>query len=390
MMLKKTAFILRAGALALATATAACGGPGGPGAGQQGAPGAPQVPVAQVIVRDIAPSSEFNGALTAPKSVELRPRVSGQIVAVHVPEGGFVRRGQQLFRIDPRPFQVALDQALGQLAQAEAQAQLAAAEVDRAQRLVTTGAVSRKDYDAAVADNRARQAGVRAARASVAAARLDLSFTSVTAPINGRADRVLVTEGNMVAGGAQAAPLTTILSVDPLYVEFDVDEATYLGFVGRARQAGGTERLPVQVALMTDSGFPRSGTLDFLGNGVNRGAGTIRARAVIGNGDGALTPGLFAKVRLTTGSSREMVLVDDSAIGSDQGRNYALVLGKGSKVEYRPVTLGPVVDGLRVVQTGLRPGDTVILKGLVRPGMQVTPQRVPMQKPAAAQPEAGR
>lgn len=343
-MRKSVATLLSSGALGMALLLAACGGPSG-GQQGQGGPPTPQVPVAQVIVRELAPSSEFNGSLTAPKSVELRPRVSGQIIGVDVPEGGMVRQGQTLFRIDPRPFQVAVDQAAGNLAQAEAQAAQAQADFARAERLIATGAISRKEYDAAVAQRRAGLASTQAARAAVAAARLDLSFTRVTAPISGRVDRILVTEGNVVAGGAQATPLTTIKSVNPLYAEFDIDEATYLSFVEKARRAG-----------------------------------TIRARALVQNADGALAPGLFARIRLVTGERQQSILIDDQAVGNDQGKSFVLILAKGNKVDFRPVELGPIVDGLRVIKSGLQPSDTVIIKGLVRPGMQVVPRKGPMQQ----------
>ncbi len=379
-MRKKIAFLLAGVAIATG-GLAACSGAGGDQE-QQGAPVPPQVPVADVVVREVAPSAEFNGALTAPKSVELRPRVSGQIISVSVPEGGMVRQGQTLFRIDPRPFQVVLDQAQAQLRQAQAQAAQAQADFERAESLVETGAISRKQYDDAATQHRARQAGVQVARAAVSAAQLDLSFTHVTAPISGRVDRILVTEGNVVAGGAGSAPLTTIMSVDPLYVEFDIDEATYLNFVEQARKGGSTAKLPVEVGLMTDQDYPHSGTLDFLGNGIDRNAGTIRARALIRNPSGDLAPGLFARVKLSLGAPQSAILIDDQAVGSDQGKNYVLVVGKDSKAEYRPVELGPVIDGLRVIRSGLNPGEAIIIKGLVRPGMQVTPRKGPMVQPA--------
>ena len=390
-MRKKIAFLLAGAAIATGS-LAACSNAGGDQT-QQGAPVAPQVPVAEVIVREVAPSAEFNGALAEPQSVELRPRVSGQIISVSMPEGGMVRRGQTLFRIDPRPFQVVLDQAQAQLRQAEAQAAKAQADFERAESLVATGAIARKQYDDAATQRRAAQAGVQAGRAAVAAARLDLSFTHVTSPIAGRVDRILVTEGNMVAGGAGSAPLTTIMSVDPLYVEFDIDEATYLNFVEQARKGGSAAKLPVAVGLMTDQGYPHHATLDFLGNGIDRSAGTIRARAIIRNSGGDLAPGLFARVKLSLGAAQPAILIDDQAVGSDQGRNYVLVVGKDKKAEYRPIVLGPVIDGLRVVKSGLNPGDTIIIKGLVRPGMQVTPRKGPMVQPASAAvatPPAGR
>ena len=378
----KSALLLASVALAIGGLTSACSESGGD-QGAQAAAAAPQVPVAQVVVRELAPSAEFNGSLTAPQSVELRPRVSGAIVSVHVPEGALVRKGQLLFRIDPRPFQLALDQAAAQLRQAQSSAALAEGNFTRSEQLVATGAISRKAYDDAVAQRNAARAQVQAGNAAVAAARLDLSFTQVTAPISGRIDRVLITAGNIVGAGASAAPLTTIKSVSPLHVLFDIDEATYLNFVEQARRGSSTARLPVEIGLMTEQGYPHSATLDFLGNGIDRSAGTIRARAVIANPGGDLAPGLFARVKLTLGAPQQAILIDDQAVGSDQGKNYVLVLGQGNKAEFRPIELGPVVDGLRVVKSGLRPGETIIIKGLVRPGMQVTPRRGPMQQPRA-------
>lgn len=360
----------------------------GKAAAPAGAPMAPQVPVAEVITRTVAPSAEYTGFLAAPKTVELRSRVGGAVDAVSVPEGSLVRKGQLLFQIDPRPFQVALDTATAQLRQAEVLASQAQADFDRAQRLVATGAVARKTYDDAVSARSARQAQVQAAKAAVAAARLDLSYSRVTAPIAGRVDRVLVTEGNLVSGGAPGAAtlLTTIVSIDPLHVYFDIDEATYLNVVSRSRpgaDGSGMVSAPVQVGLTTDKGFPHKGVLDFVGNAIDRSTGTIRVRAVVPNPDGRLAPGLFARARLSTGAPREAVLVDDQAVGTDQGRNYVLVVGENNQTQYRPIELGPVVDGLRVIHSGLQAGEKIIIKGLVRPGMAVTPRMVPMRGPAA-------
>lgn len=365
--------------LALVSSNAAFGA----AAGSAGAMPAPQVPVAEVVTREVAPSAKFTGYLAASKTVELRSRVGGAVDSVSVPEGGLVREGQLLFQIDPRPFQVALETAEAQLQQATALLDQAETDFKRAETLAPNGTVSRKTYDDALAARRQRLAQVQAAKAAVAAAQLDLSFTSVRAPIAGRVDRVLITEGNLIAAGVAgtATLLTTIVSTDPLYVYFDIDEATYLDFVARARPDGSgnaTVKLPVQVGRMTDTGFPLTGVLDFLGNRVDRGTGTIRARAVLANPDGRLTPGLFARVKLATSAPRETVLIDDQAVGTDQGRRYVLVLGAGDKVEYRPVELGPINDGLRVVASGLNPGETIIIKGLVRPGMQVTPNRIAM------------
>lgn len=357
--------------------------------GKASAPAAPQVPVAEVIVRTIAPSTDFTGFLAAPKSVELRSRVGGAVDAVSVPEGSLVRKGQQLFQIDPRPFQVALDTATAQLRQAEALAGQAQADFDRAHRLVSTGAVSRKSYDDAVSARNASQAQVQVAKAAIAAARLDLSYARITAPISGRVDRVLVTEGNLVSGGAAGAAtlLTTIVSIDPVHVYFDIDEATYLNAVRHARPdaGGGKPALSVAVGLTTDRGFPYSGTLDFVANQIDRSTGTIRARAVIPNPDGQLAPGLFARARLATGGERPAILVDDQAVGTDQGKNYVLVVGKDNLAQYRAVELGQMEEGLRVINTGLQGGDRIVIKGLVRPGMAVTPRVVPMQQAAASE-----
>lgn len=258
--------------------------------------------------------------------------------------------------------------------------------ISRAEQLAPNGAISARALEIAQTAQRERHAAVQAARAAVNAARLDLSYARVTAPITGRVDRIAVTEGNVVEAGTTV--LTTIVSVDTLQVYFDIDEATYLEFVARARpDASGraTVRLPVRIGLMNEEGYPRVGTLDFLGNQVNRGTGTVRARAVIANPGGRLAPGLFARVQLDTSAPRQATLIDDGAVGNDQGQTYVLVLGAGNKVEYRPVTLGPVLEGLRVVESGLQPTDVVILKGLVRPGMAVVPRRGPMQAPAAAE-----
>ncbi|MCR3766950.1 efflux RND transporter periplasmic adaptor subunit, partial [Pseudomonas aeruginosa] len=209
-------------------------------------------------------------------------------------------------------------------------------------------------------------------RAALDAAQLDLGFTRVTAPISGRVGHIQVTEGNYVTNGVTA--LTTIVSVDPLYVYFDVDERTYLQALAPTRGKDGGEAPKVDVALLTDSGYARRSRLDFLSNIADRGTGTVRVRAVVDNQDGQLTPGLFAKVRLETGKPREQVLVADHSIGTDQGRRYVLVVGEGDRTQYRPVELGPLVDGLRVVRQGLQPGERIVVKGLVRPDMQITPR----------------
>ena len=334
----------------------------------------PGVPVAEVVVKPVTPFVEFTGSLTAVKRVELRSRVAGYIQEVSVPEGRFVEKGRSLFLIDPRPFHAAVNAAKARLREAEAASMLAQEEYARAEQLFAQKIVARARLDTVTASLNASKAQVEAAKAALDAAQLDLGFTRVTAPISGRVGHAAVTEGNYVAGGV--TPLTTIVSIDPIHVYFDVDERTYLRSLAAGRRGAnaGAPAAKVEVGLLTDKTYSRPGRVDFVANSADRGTGTVRLRAVVDNPDGQLTPGLFAKVKLETGAQQPRVLVSDQSIGTDQGRRYVLVVGKGNKTEYRPVELGPVVDGLRVIEQGLDPGERIVVKGLVRPGMQVTPQ----------------
>ncbi|MBL5826194.1 efflux RND transporter periplasmic adaptor subunit [Serratia fonticola] len=338
-------------------------------------PKPPSVPVAEVVVRPITPFVEFTGSLTAVKRVELRPRVAGYLQEVSVPEGRLVNQGDRLFLIDPREFVAAVNVAKARLREVEAASLLAKAEYARAEKLFAQKVVARAFLDTATAAVNAGKAQVDAAKAALDAAQLDLSFTRVTAPISGRVGQTLVTEGNYVASGV--TPLTTIVSINPLHVYFDVDERTYL----RSLAAGRTNATPesakatkVMVALIADKTYSRSGHVDFLANAADRGTGTMRVRAVVDNPDGQLTPGLFAKVKMETGTPQPKVLISDLSIGTDQGSRYVLVVGKGDTTEYRPVELGPMADGMRVIEQGLQAGERIVVKGLVRPGMQITPQ----------------
>jgi len=347
---------------------------------QEAAPSAapakpPTIPVAEVMVRPVTPFVEFTGSLTAVKRVELRPRVAGYIEGVSLPEGQYVEKGRALFHIDPRQFQATLNAATARLREAQAAWQLAQAEHARAEKLFAQKVVARDRLDTAAAALHAGQAQVEAAKAALETAKLDLGFARVTAPISGRVGQALVTEGNYVASGVTR--LTTIVSVDPLHVYFDVDERTYLRSLAAGR-ASASPQAPqaskVMVALLTDKTYSRPGRVDYLANTSDRATGTVRVRAVVANPDGHLTPGLFAKVKLETGAPQARVLISDQSIGTDQGSRYVLVVGKDDKTEYRPIELGAVVDGLRVVEQGLQPGERIVVKGLVRPGMQITPQ----------------
>jgi RND family efflux transporter MFP subunit len=359
----------------------------------QAAPPAPQVTVAAAISRKVTDSDEFTGRFEAVERVEVRPRVSGYISSVNFKDGTEVRKGDVLFVIDPRPYVAERDRARAQLAQARSQLTLARSERDRATKLLAQHAISQEEFDTRTSGLEQGQANVEAAQAALDAAALNLDFTRVTAPISGRIGRALVTAGNFVTNGQ--TPLTTLVSLDPIYVAFDGDEQEYLRYIRLAHEAtsnlhdpaaqktalsGHEAASPVEVGLANESGFPHAGVMVFVDNALDPMTGTIRSRALLDNHDREFTPGLFARIRLLGSSQHDAVLVNDSAIGTDQTVRYVLVLGKDNKVVYRPVQLGPVVDGLRVVESGLAAGETIVVNGLqrVRPGAQVAPHRVAM------------
>jgi len=350
-------------------------------------PPPPGVSVAPVLQRDVAEWDEFSGRLQAVDQVEIRPRVSGYIKRVTFTEGREVRKGETLFAIDPRPYQADLDRAQAQLEQARTAADLAAREVARAEKLVKVQAISREEFDSRTSAQANSVAAVRAAEAAVETARLNLEWTQVRSPIAGRVSRAEVTEGNLVqAGPPDATLLTTVVSLDSIYLYFDSDEQTYLRYSNQAATDRGkgwhTERLPVYMGLANETGFPHEGRLDFVDNRIDPATGTIRTRAIFSNRDRRFTPGLFARVKLVGGKREPALLVRDAAIGTDQDRKFVLVLAKGDSLAYRPVQLGRLSDdGLRIVRSGLEPGEQVVVNGLmrVRPGIKVTPKVVAMK-----------
>ena len=343
----------------------------------------PQVTVAAAISRKVTEFDEFTGRFEAVDRVEVRPRVSGYIASVNFTDGSEVKKGDVLFVIDPRPYAAERDKARAQLAQARSQLMLAKSERERATKLVSQHAISQEEFDTRAAGSEQAQANVEAAQAALDAAALNLEFTRVTAPISGRISRALVTDGNFVSNGQTL--LTTLVSLDPIYVTFDGDEQAYLKYTKLARESGSAReaRNPVLVGLADENGYPHQGAMVFVDNALDPATGTIHSRALLDNHARLFTPGLFARIRLLDGAQHEAVLVNDSAIGTDQTVRYVLVVGAGDKVEYRPVQLGPVIDGLRVVQSGLAPGETIVVNGLqrVRPGAQVQAQRVAMSEP---------
>lgn len=368
--------------LLAAALLAACGSEAAPSAAMS----APQVSVATVLSEPVQRWDEFTGRVSAVDSVELRPRVSGYVQRVAFVEGEDVRKGDLLYVIDPRPYRAALDQAQAQLERARSEASLAAAQNARARTLIEAKAISREDFEARTAASRQGNAAVRAAEAAVTAARLDLQFTEVRSPIDGRAGRVLVTAGNLAQ--ADATLLTTVVSQDPVYVDFEADERAWLRYGQQASDgAQAVVRNPVQVGLVSEDGYPHAGTVASVDNQVDPGTGTIRARARVSNPDRVLMPGLFARVRLAGTGTAQALLVDDKAVLTDQDRKYLYVLGAGNTAQRRDVSLGPVVNGLRVVDTGLKPGDKVIVNGLQKvfmPGMPVAPTVVAMRAATGA------
>ena len=359
-------------------------------AAQQQAAPPPQVTVAAAVSRKVTEFDEFTGRFEAVERVEVRPRVSGYISSVNFRDGDEVRKGDVLFVIDQRPYVAERDKARAQLAQARSQLALAKSERDRATKLLGQHAISQEEFDTRTAGNEQAQASVEGAQAALDSAALNLEFTRVTAPITARISRALVTSGNYVASGV--TPLTTLVSLDPIYVTFDGDEQAYLRYskLARASARGASQdatRNPVVVGLANESGYPHQGTLVFIDNALDPATGTIHSRALLENHERLFTPGLFARIRLLDSAQHDAVLVNDSAIGTDQTVRYVLVVGASNKVEYRPVQLGPVIDGLRVVQSGLTAGETVVVNGLqrVRPGAQVQPHRVAMGERASGE-----
>lgn len=344
-------------------------------------PPPPAVTVAAVPERDVTEWDEFTGRLEAVDAVEIRPRVSGYIKGVDFAEGKEVRKGAILFEIDPRPYEADLERAQAGLEQARTGAELAAREVERARKLVDVQAISREEFDSRTSAHAQGVAAVRAAEAAVQTAELNLNWTRVRSPIAGRVSRAEVTAGNLVqAGPPTATLLTTVVSLDPIYAYFEGDEQTYLRYsmLARAgtRPSSRDVRNPIYLGLANEDGlFPHQGYVDFVDNRLNPETGTIRARAVFSNKDRIFTPGLFARIKLVGSGKYHAALVLDRAIGTDQDKKFVLVLKPDSTVEYRSVEPGRLIDGLRVVTSGLKEGEQIVVNGLqrVRPGMKVTP-----------------
>ncbi len=348
------------------------------------APQAIPVSVATVEQRDVAIWDEFSGRLEAVDRVDVKSRVSGAIQAIHFREGALVKQGDLLVTIDPAPFQAEVDRAEAQVAAARARVLFTKNEEDRGKQLTESRNMSQRDLDQRTNNYREAEANLRASQAALQSAKLNLGYTEVRAPVSGRVGKREITVGNLVASGPDAPALTTLVSVSPIYASFNADEDVVLRALKsvRADAAAQTQvdRIPVQMVITTGSGAPIEGRMQLIDNQVDARSGTVRVRAVFENVDGSLMPGQFARLRMGQAQTTPALLVNERAIGTDQNKRFVMVVDADSKATYREVTLGVVVDGLRIITSGLQPGERIVVNGLqrIRPGALVAPQMVGM------------
>ena len=344
-------------------------------------PPPPQVTVALPVVKTVTEHDEYVGRFVAVDSVEIRARVSGHLEKVHFTDGQLVKQGDLLFTIDRRPFQVELEQAKANLAQAKANLDFAATDLARGKDLVGRNVISQQTFDQRTQAKSVAEANVAAQEAAVKQAALNLDYTELRAPVSGRIGDRRVSPGNLVMGGitGRTTLLATIQSTDPIRFEFTADEGSYLRYVrlaeGRA-DVNNAGKVPVKLKLLDEQIFSHPGHMDFVDNAIDASSGTIRARAVFPNPNGTFTPGMFGRIQVASGPPAETLLVPDVAIGTEQVRKYVLVVDSQNVAQAKYVTLGPLIDGLRVVASGLEAGDRVVVNGLmrVRPGAKVTPE----------------
>jgi membrane fusion protein, multidrug efflux system len=357
-----------------------------------GAPAAApvSVPVSYPVEREVTDYKDFTARIAAVDSVEMRAHVWGYLEKVNFKEGALVKKGDVLFEIDPRPYQALLDQANAKLHQDEAQLKFDEAEYERNSRLVQGNTVSRSEFEKSQAAREVDLANIAADKALIAQRALDLQYTKVTAPVSGRVSRYVVTVGNLIQSGDQGGGtvLTTIVSVDPMYAYFDVDERTIQRVQGLFREDTAMSvdeaAWPVSLGVAAETGFPHQGTINFVDNQVDPKTGTMRVRAVLPNKDGALSQGYFARVRVPVARPRQAVLVTERALDNDQGQKILYVVNDKNEVVSRAVRVGQMHDGLRTIEEGLKPGERIVVNGMqqIRPGITVEPKFVAMPTPA--------
>lgn len=378
------------GAVVAGGAAFLLGHPTSPAAAQAAPPAPPPVTVSAPVQKTVTEWDEYTGQFAAVDYVEIRARVSGYLTEIHFTDGQLVNKGDLLFIIDPRPYEIELQQAQAQHATAEATLDLANRELQRAATLREKDFVAQSTYDQRLQTMKSAAASVEAGKAAIRQAQLDLEFSHITAPVTGRISLHQVSIGNLVAGGSNGTPtlLTTIVSLDPIYLNFDMSEAQFLSYEravaeGRLKSNRGTG-VPVFARLTDEQKWPREGTLNFVDNQVDRGAGSIRARGIFPNPNFFLTPGQFGRLRIPGSEPYQAILVPDASVVTDQSSKLILTVAEDGTVVPKPVRLGPMIDGLRVIRSGLDAKDRVVIDGLVRarPGTKVTPQPGEI-KPAA-------
>ncbi len=370
--------------LAAVTIQSACS----PSTAQPGPPGGPPVSVAAAIARDVALSEEYSARLEATEVVDIRSRIGGEIRSVEFKPGARVAKGQVLFRIDARSFEAELARARADLAQRQSQAELAASERVRAEKLLADKVISQQEADERINASKQSTAHVNAAQAAIKIIALSIDYAMVRSPIAGRVGKADITVGNLVSS---QNVLTTVVASDKVFANFEVDEAALL----RSRKVAGQDGLlavggAVNLALNGQVQFGYKGTIDFIDTRLDAKAGTLRARAVFPNADGSLIPGMYARLQLGGSAKTSSVLITDKAVGTDQGRKFVYTVGADGKAAYRPVQLGGMAEGLRVVTGGLKAGEVVVVNGLqrVRPGAPLSPQTIKMEEADAPPPAA--
>ena len=352
--------------LLFAVLLAACSKPAGPDASQSAAPPPADVSVAQVVSREITEWDEFIGRVEAKETIELRPRVGGYLKAVHFEEGGPVKKGQLLFSIDDREYRAAVETAAANVARAQTRVELASGELARSNKLLAARAVSQEEFATRKGELAQANADVRTAKAQHTQANLNLEFTRIESPIDGRVGLAMQRPGNLLAPGTSM--LGTVVSLDPMYVYFEGDERTYLKYQDMARageRPGSREsRNPVRMGLANEQGYPHEGYMDMVDNQLNPQTGSIRARAVFDNKDGVFTPGLFARIQLLGSGKRQAMLIHDQAVLTDQDRKYVFVVGPKGEAIRKDIVLGASVEGLRIVDSGLAGSEQVVVNGM--------------------------